>query len=108
MTFKANYEGIGEMLNSKYMQEAMRRRADRGKEYAESVSPTDDGEDGHPGLYKSSFVVSSGSHGGEKHDRAYALLENTSPEAPYVEHGNGTAKYQGDHVLARALDVMKA
>lgn len=107
MTFKANYEGIGEMLCSDYMVAAMERRAYRGGEYAVAVAPVDETGD-HPGRYKDSFVAGADVPEGRKTRRAVGFLVNTSPEAPYVEHGNGTAKYQGDHVLARALDVMKS
>lgn len=106
MTFKANYEGIGEMLRSEGMQAAMRKRAERGLEYAVAISPVDETGD-HPGRYKASFEVEGGIREG-KTARAVGRLINSSPEAPYVEHGNGTAKYQGDHVLRRALDVMKS
>lgn len=102
--FNASYEGIGEMLRSEYMQAAMRKRAENGLEYAVAVAPVDETGD-HPGRYKESFSVESGVREG-KTSRAFGRLVNSAPEAPYVEHGNGTAKYQGDHVLARALDVM--
>jgi hypothetical protein len=104
VTFKANYEGIGEMLRKPYMQEAMKARAERGKEFAEGIAPVDETGD-HPGRYKESFHVHSGVRH-RKTARAFAQLSNDSPEAPYVEHGNGTAKYQGDHVLSRALEIM--
>lgn len=104
MTFEPNHEGIGEMLKREYMQEAMKRRAERGKEYAEAIAPVSHTDD-HPGRYKASFRVSSGVQH-YKTSRAYGRLDNISPEAPFVEYGDGTEKYQGDHVLARALDVM--
>lgn len=103
-SFKANYDGIGDMLCKPEMQEAMHKRAENGMEYGVAVGPVDETGD-HPGRYKESFSVESGIRDG-KTRRAYGRLTNSAPEAPYVEHGNGTAKYQGDHVLARALDVM--
>lgn len=107
MTFKANYVGIGEMLCSEGMQEAMRKRAEHGKEFAEAISPVD--ETGpHPGRYKESFTVEADVREGHETRRAVGRLVNSAPEAPYVEWGNGTAKYQGDHVLRRALDVMSS
>lgn len=101
--FKPDYAGIGEMLNADFMVEAMHERAERGKEYAEAVAPVYE-QGPHPGRYKAAFEVSSGKRGGASHDRAYGRLENTSPEAVFVEFG--TANNEAHHVLTRALDVM--
>lgn len=106
MTFQANYQGIGDMLCAPYMQDAMRRRAEAGLAYAVSIAPVNTGGP-HPGRYKASFQVHSGVRRGAT-SRAYGELSNTSPEAPYVEYGNGTPAFQGHHILARALDVMKS
>lgn len=101
--FTASYAGIGEMLNSEFMQEAMHKRAEHGKDFAEPIAPVDE-EGPHPGRYKAAFRVSSGTHGGHEHDRAYGRLENDSPEALWVEVG--TANNDAHHVLARSLDIM--
>lgn len=103
--FEADYVGIGEMLNAEFMQAEMLRRAELGKGFAEAVAPVD-ADDDHPGRYKASFSVSSGAHGGPRHDRAYGRLENDSPEAEFVEYGS--ANNDAHHVLSRALDIMGA
>lgn len=90
-----------ELLNADWMEAEMLARAERGKEFAESIAP-----DAPPyGVgYISSFEVKSGKHGGIHGDRAYAELSNSSEHAVYVEFGNGHDN--GDHVLGRAMDVM--
>lgn len=103
--FNADYAGIGEMLNADFMEAAMRDRAERGKEFAVAVAPVDvDGD--HPGLYRDSFEVSSGKHGGFEHDRAYGRLTNAVDYALWVEVG--TEHNQAHHVLSRAADIMGA
>lgn len=93
-----------QILCSEAMQHEMLRRADVGKLYAEAVAPVD--ETGpHPSQYKDAFTTSSGIQD-HKTRRAYGRLENPTPEAIFVEKGNGTVKYQGEHVLSRAGDIM--
>lgn len=89
------------VLNAPWMVEEMRSRAERGKEFAESIAP-----DAPPigEGYIASFEVESGTNGGIHHDRAYAILRNTSDHARYVEHG--TERTDAHHVLAKSLDVM--
>lgn len=101
--FHGSYEGIGEMLNSEWMEAAMKARAELGLGYAEAVAPVDESGP-HPGRYKASFEVSSGKHGGHHRDRAYGRLTNASEEALWVEVG--TKNNEAHHVLGRAMDVM--
>lgn len=103
-TYRLNPAGFrAHLLNAPWMVAEMHRRAERGKDFAEDVAPVD--EDGpHPGRYKESFTVESGTRGGIHHDRAYATLRNHAPEAIYVEFG--TERQEAEHVLTRAMDVM--
>lgn len=103
--FNASFEGIGEMLNESWMEAEMLRRAEAGRGQAVLDSPVYL-QGPHPGRYRDSFQVSSGKHGGQKKDRAWARLENTSPEALWVEVGS--VNNPAHHVLARAMDVMSS
>jgi hypothetical protein len=89
------------VLNAPWMVEEMHSRAEAGKDFAESIAPDAPviGEG-----YIASFEVESGTNGGIHHDRAYAILRNTSDHARYVEHG--TEHNDAHHVLTRATDVM--
>lgn len=88
-----------ELLNAPWMVAEMDRHAVKGFEFAESVAPVD------TGAYKSSFFIRSGTNGGVHHDRAFAELDNTADDAVFVEYGNG--KQDGQHVMHRAMDVMR-
>lgn len=89
------------VLNAEWMVAEMVRRAEKGHKFAESIAP--DAPPIGEGYIKS-FVIFSGTHGGQHDDRAYAELANYSDHAVYVEFG--TEKMDGQHVLAKALDVM--
>jgi hypothetical protein len=97
-----SYAGLGEMLNAPEMVAEMRRRMDSARAFAEGIAPVGDPEkDSHSGRYLASFSVDSGDYGGPSHDRAWAALENDSPEALYVEYGErGREPY---HVMLKAL-----
>lgn len=89
------------LLNAPWMEDHMKRLADGAKDVAEAIAPVY--EDGpHPGRYKDSFHVESGTYGGAHHDRAYAVLSNYAPEALSVEFG--TENNEAHHVLTHALD----
>jgi hypothetical protein len=87
------------VLNAPWMVEEMHSRAESAKAVAVSISPDAPviGEG-----YIDSFEVESGTHGGVNHDRAYAVLKNTSDHARYVEFG--TEHNAAHHVLTRAMD----
>lgn len=107
-----SYQAIGsEILRADWMVEAMRKRAERIKEAAESRAPVYDGpgRDEHRGRYKDSFSVESTTHGGDRGDRAEAKVVNDSPEAIWVEKG---ARAYGkiparpaQHILAQAMQA---
>jgi HK97 gp10 family phage protein len=99
--FRASYEGIGELLRSAEMEQAMRRRAETIKQRAEQTAPVGDpATDPHAGRYRDSFEVESGREGGRKKDRAYGRVLNAAPEAFYVEYG--TSKQEAQHTLLNA------
>ena len=89
------------LLNADWMVEAMRQRAERGKDFAESIAP--DAPPYGEG-YIASFHVEAGSHGGIHGDRAYATLSNDDDAAVFIEFGTPTNAPH--HVLTQALDVM--
>lgn len=100
--FRASYAGIGELIRSAAMEEAMRELAERIKSKAEADAPVGDPRtDPHAGRYRDSFKVSSGREGGRKKDRAYGQVSNSAPEAFYVEYG--TSKTEGRHTLLNAV-----
>lgn len=93
--YKPDYTGTGELMNSPEMVEVMRQVAEKGIPFAESISPERTGE------YKSSFEVTSRSHGGVHGDRAEAQVVNTSEHAAHVEWQDGY------HVLARTAEALR-
>jgi hypothetical protein len=97
MTFRANYDGIGDMLTATWMQAAMRARAGAGKAHAESIAPRRTGE------YARSFRVTSGVRQG-KTRRAFGRLESTDGKALHLEFG--TEDTPAHRTLGKALDVM--
>ena|ERR1700677_196629 len=102
-TYKGSFEGIGELLRSDMMLEAMLKKAELVKGVAEdiaAVSPT--GSQLSPsGAYKKSFRVFGRKDGGKKGDRAEATVSSVDPVAIFVE--KGTVNMRGEHTLLRAL-----
>ncbi|MGZ6806390.1 MAG: HK97 gp10 family phage protein [Mycobacteriaceae bacterium] len=103
--FNPSYVGLGEVLRCPEMQAEMRRRAERIKAAAEAMAPVGDAAKGdkHPGQYKASFHVESGSGPSLRGVRAYGRVTNDAPHAAAVEFGNSHSPAQ--HVLGRALDA---
>jgi hypothetical protein len=106
--YKSSYEGVGEMLRSDDMLEAMAVHAEKIVDRAEMlahVSPI--GSQLSPsGLYKRSFRILLSKRGGRHFNRAEARVVNDDPIAYFVEHG--TSKMSGDHVLLRAaMEAMR-
>lgn len=94
--YRKNATGMRALVNSAEVGGAMAQAAERGKEFAENISPR------RTGKYASSFEVveTKVTVGGET--RAGAQLSNTDPKAPFVEWGHG-----GKHVLQRAVDEIE-
>ena len=98
MTFKLDYEGLGELLRGPEMEVAMVAHLEPIKERAEAHAPVDT-KGPHPGRYKAAFEIESG----VRPDRAYGRLVNTAPEAILVEYGS---KNNPRHrTLGRALGI---
>jgi hypothetical protein len=101
--YTSSYVGVGEMLRSDEMLEAMASKAEKIKVLAEElahVSPV--GSQLSPsGAYKKSFKIHLSKNGGRHANRAEAKVVSDDPIAIFVEHG--TSKMKGDHVLLRAL-----
>ncbi len=105
--FTGDYYGIREMLNSPQMVSEMGHRAERIRQYAESIAPVYRGpDDPHRGRYKASFHDDSYPFGGTHppHARAEGKVWNDAPEAADVEWGViGHGFEEGHHTLLRAL-----
>lgn len=91
--FRGNYKGIGQILRSPQMQQAMENRAERVKARAVASSPVDSGE------YVQSFRVEGSIRPGRS-SRAIAKVINDSPHATFVEWG--TSKTPRYRVMGRA------
>ncbi len=99
--YSPNYAGIRAMAASPAMVEAMRRKAEQMKTYAEAIAPVDTGE------YKASFRVTAGVVAGT----AQARLANVCDHAIYVEYPhrvhNSTRVVAGQHILGRSIDALR-
>lgn len=99
-----NRANLGEMLRSDFMRAAMEARAQRIKSFAEALAPVGDpATDPHPGLFRSSFHVTSTNRGGPNRDRAEATVTNDAPYAQWVEFG--TSRKRGHHTLLAAAKL---
>lgn len=97
--YSPNIAGVNRIMNGPEMVALLRKRAEAGMAFAESIAPR------RTGAYSASFQVDTSTHAGPNHDRAEARLVNTSDHAVYVEHGGqGTPAYK---VLARTVDVIE-
>lgn len=95
MTFKSNYAGIHDLLNSREVEAMLLAHMEERKLLAIALAPV-----GWTGRYKTSFVVEAG----VKKDRVKAVLRNDAPEAMAVEFGAGqTPRHR---VLGKALGVV--
>lgn len=94
--YTASYSGLRELMKGPEMQALVREVAEKGKAFAEGISPEKTGE------YKSSFEVTVTSSGGVNPPgaRAEAQLANTSDHAVNVEWQDNF------HVLGRTLDYL--
>ena len=98
--YTVDHQGVGEMLNARFMVDHMQRVADAIRTYAEAIAPVGPATDPHRGRYKASFHTRSHTHGGATHDRAEAIVSNDAPEAQWVEWGSAGAEPY--HTLLRA------
>lgn len=91
--FRASYKGIGQILRSQQMQQAMQTRAEQVQRRAEALAPRDTGS------YAASFRVETSVREG-KTRRAVAKVINDAPHATFVEWG--TSRTPRHRVLGRA------
>jgi len=91
--FKGNYKGVGEMLVSDKMQDAMEERAEKVQSRCVANAPRD------TGAYSSSFRVETGVRPGAK-PRAESKVINDDKAAAYVEWG--TSRTPRFRVMGRA------
>jgi len=94
--YKPSYGGLGALMNGPEMQEMLRKVAEKGLAYAQSISPDRTGE------YRASFGVEVRSHGGIHGDRAEAKIVNSSPHAARVEWEDNY------HVLNRTAEALRS
>lgn len=97
-SFEASYKGIGQMLNSDFIQDAMVDRAEKIKSYALTISPTSSGQ------YRTSFVIYRNRGFVAGGVRAYARLYNEAPYAAAIEYGT-RANPRGQRILGKAMAV---
>lgn len=102
-TFRANYDGIGQMLRSPEMQAEMLRRAGKVHEVAVNTAPVYE-QGPHPGRYREAFHIESGVRPGGN-SRAFGRVINDSDEAFWAEYGS--VNNEAHHTLARALDAAR-
>jgi hypothetical protein len=98
VTFRPDYDGIGDMLRAPFMVAEMRRRAEAGLQVAVAVAPRATGE------YVASLGVRSGITQGRRTRRAFGRLESTDDKALNLEYG--TENTPAFRTLGKALDAM--
>lgn len=87
--YRPNRPGTGELLRTAEMEAVLAAAAERGKAYAEQISPRDTGR------YASSFRVETTRRGGPNSDRAEARIVNTAEHAGAVEYVNSNGRVLG-------------
>lgn len=108
-TFTPNEAGIRAMASSRAMVEAMRARAEKGRQYALVIAPV------RTGRYAVHFHVDAGVRDGRAYGHLYndvrALDGKGHPDAegyPYsLALEFGTKKMAKQRILGRCLDVMQ-
>lgn len=106
--FKASYVGIGEMLVADYMIAHVGERADAVLVRCVETAPIYLGPyDTHRGRYAESFRRSEETikTSGKGTRRALGRVENTAPEAFYVEFGARRRGIEAHHTMSMALDA---
>lgn len=91
--YRRNAAGMRQLLNSGGMTQGMRTAAERGRRYAESISPRSSGR------YAAGFAVSEDSATVRGERRAAARLSNSAPYSPAVEKRH--------RVLGRTVDEIE-
>lgn len=97
-SYEASYKGIGQMLNSDFIQDAMVDHAEKIKAYALTIAPQSSGE------YRTSFKIYRNRGLVSGGVRAYARLYNEAPYAASIEYGNRRGQ-KGQRILGKAMAV---
>lgn len=85
--FRLDKKGIGQLLKSEGMKEAMVERAERIAARARQIAPVgEQARDPHPGEYRDSIIVTSTTEGGAKKDRATATVTAGADHSRFVEY----------------------
>lgn len=95
--YRKDISGTNELMTGPEMVALMAAAAEKGKEYARSISPRRTGD------YADSFRVETTAKGGPKHNRAEARLVNDSDHAADVEWRN----HGGERILGRTVDFVE-
>lgn len=99
------------ILNSPWMVREMRSRAERAKDLFEAIAPVGsplEGDD-HAGTFRDSAVVTAGTDGGVKKDRAWGRMASTDLLAlpkEYGHHAPDGSFVEGSHAIVRSMDAM--
>lgn len=111
--YKPPRRRFADVGNGTEIRRSLRQVANKGKQFAESISPVDTGQyktgSPAPGGFHvvettSAQIVGEGPTGAV--ETAAVELVNEAPHAVFVEHGNGTAKFRGYHIMRRTLDFL--
>lgn len=100
--FHASYSGIGRLLRSELIGQALMERAERVRARAEETAPISSSSE-DPGRYANSFRTELGIS--KNRARVEAKVVNDAPEALWVEKGNSHQDAQ--NILVRALQFAR-
>jgi hypothetical protein len=92
------------LLKAEFMVAEMRKRAERGVEFARAEAPE------HTGHFKESLSSDVKRDGGIHGDRAEGIVSSSDDAALSIEFGHTTTEghqVEGHYTLTRTLDVMK-
>lgn len=98
--FELDYRGVGELLRSQMVEDALLVRGERVKAQAEATAPYRPGSETH---FRDSFHVESTREGGAHHDRVAVSVYNDDDAALSIE--TGTSDTPAHHTLTKALDA---
>jgi hypothetical protein len=115
VTYRPPRRRFADVANGREIKASLRRVAEGGKAFAESISPVDTGQ------YKTGTIEPGGFHIRETTSAqlvgrgptgavitAAVELVAAAPHSVFVERGNGTGKFRGYHVMQRTLEALKA
>ena len=114
VTYRPPRRRFADVANGREIKASLRRVAEGGKRFAESISPVDTGQ------YKRGTIQPGGFHIRETTSAQLAWRGPTgaiftaaveliaaAPHAVFVERGNGTGKFRGYHIMQRTLEMLK-